>query len=101
VSATAPLGGGRSVRVTASPGLSGPVTFSLALSDGRSPKSITATATQPKAEIGPLRIKLTREGPGLYDGSATLPVSGTWRIDLVVTTSAFDAVTTDTTLHLH
>lgn len=101
VSATAPLAAGRSVEITAAPGTHGPISFTFALSDGRSPKSITATATQHDAEIGPLPIKLVREGAGLYDGSATLPVAGTWEIDLVVTSSTFDATTTDTTIRLH
>jgi copper transport protein len=101
VSALAPLGDGRSVRVTASPGTHGPVGITLELSDGSTPKSITATATQHSAEIGPLPIKLVRQGAGLYDGTATLPVAGTWEIDLVVTTSTFDATTTDVTLRLH
>jgi copper transport protein len=101
VSAVAPLGDGQSVRVTASPGTHGPVSLTVELSDGSSPKSITATATQHDAEIGPLRIKLVREGAGLYDGSTNLPVAGEWEIDLVVTTSTFDATTTDVTLRLH
>jgi copper transport protein len=101
ISATAPLGGGKSVRVTVAPGTHGPVTVTAALSDGSSPKSITATATQQRAQIGPLRIPLHREGAGVYDGSTSLPVSGRWEIDLVVSTSVFDATTTDVTIELH
>jgi copper transport protein len=101
VAATAQLGGGRTVTVTADPGTHGPVNLTVALSAGVTPTSITATATQKKAEIGPLTIKLTREGRGLYDGSSTLPVAGTWEIDLVVTTSTFDATTTNVLLRLH
>jgi hypothetical protein len=77
------------------------VTVTAALSDGSSPKSITATATQQRAQIGPLRIPLHREGAGVYDGSTSLPVSGRWEIDLVVSTSVFDATTTDVTIELH
>jgi copper transport protein len=101
VSATAPLTSGTSIRVTAAPGTHGPVTITATLSDGSSPTSITATATQQSAQIGPLPIKLRREGPSVYDGSVTLPVAGAWEIDLVVTTSTFDATTTDAVLHLH
>ncbi len=101
VSATAPLGGGRTVTVSADPGTHGPVNLTVALSSGVTPTSITATATQKQKEIGPLTIKLTREGRGLYDGSSTLPVAGTWEIDLVVTTSTFDATTTNVSIHLH
>jgi copper transport protein len=101
VSATAPLGADRSVRVSVSPGTHGPVTVTATMSDGSSPKSITATATQHAKQIGPLTIPLRREGAGVYDGSTSLPVSGRWEIDLVVTTSEFDATTTDVTIDLH
>jgi copper transport protein len=101
VSAIAPLTADTTIRVTASPGLHGPVTVTAELSDGSSPKSIAATATQHSKQLGPLPIKLRREGAGLYDGSVTLPVAGAWEIDLVITTSEFDATTTDVVLHLH
>jgi copper transport protein len=101
VTAAAPLGGGRTVTVTADPGTHGPVTFSVELSPGPGATAITATATQQQAQIGPLPIKLTREGGRLFDGSATLPVSGRWTVALVVTASEFDATTTDVTITLH
>lgn len=101
VTATAALGGGRTVSVTADPGVHGPVNVTVELSSGAAAQSITATATQKSAQIGPLPIALTREGGGVYDGTVSLPVGGHWEIDLVVTTSAFDATTTDLTLTLH
>jgi copper transport protein len=101
VEATAQLGGGRTATVTADPGVHGPVNVTVALSKGPAPTQVTATATQKAKQIGPLPIKLTKEGAGLYDGSATLPVAGQWEIDLVVTTSEFDATTTDVTVRLH
>ena len=63
--------------------------------------SVTATATQPDQQIGPIPVRLTKAGAETYDGSVSLPVAGRWRIDLVVTTSAFDATTTSATLTLH
>jgi copper transport protein len=101
VSSTASLGTGKSVTVTADPGVHGLVSLRIELSKGVTAQSITATATQAQKQIGPVPVKLTREGPGLYDGSTSLPVAGTWEIDLVVTTSAFDATTTDVRLALH
>jgi copper transport protein len=101
VSASTPLGGGRTVTVTADPGTHGPVNVRVDLSGGSEPKSVTATATNKKHQIGPLTIKLTREARNAYDGSTSLPVAGSWTIALVVTTSAFDATTTDVTLSLH
>ncbi|HEV7204777.1 MAG TPA: copper resistance protein CopC [Jatrophihabitans sp.] len=101
VSATTSLGGGRSLAVTADPGTHGTVNLTVDVAGGPSPSRLTATATQSAAQIGPLPLLLTRESDGVYDASIALPVAGAWRIDLVVTTSAFDAVTADVTLHLH
>jgi copper transport protein len=101
VSASTSLGGGRTVTVTADPGVHGPVNVTVELSKGVRPLSLRVTATQPRKQLGPLPIKLTRETSGVYDGSTALPVAGPWRIDLVVTTSQFDAVTADVTLTLH
>jgi copper transport protein len=101
VSASTSLGGGRTVTVTADPGTHGPVNLTVELSAGATPTLITATATQNAKEIGPIAVKLTRESAGVYDGSTSLPVAGAWEIDLVVTTSTFDATTTDVTVHLH
>jgi copper transport protein len=101
ISATASLGAGRSVTVTADTATHGPVSVTVEVSTGAAPQSITATAVQKKAQLGPLPITLTRAGSGVYEGSATLAVSGTWDIDLVVTTSALDATNTDVELALH
>jgi copper transport protein len=101
VSVSTALGGGRTAEVTADPGVHGPVNVTVAVSGGAAPKTITATATQHGKQIGPLPIKLTREGSGVYDGSVSLPVAGAWEIDLVVTTSEFDATTADVTVHIH
>ncbi len=100
VSATASLGDGRSVTVTVDPGTRGPVDIAVML-HGVTRASVAATATQHDAEIGPLPIALAGHGGGHFDGTATLPVAGAWDIDLVVTTSQFDATTTDVTIHLH
>jgi copper transport protein len=102
VSASAQLGGGRSVTVTADPGVHGPVSLSVELSPGTRPKQITATALQPDKQLGPIPIPLRPNGADLYGANdVNLPVKGTWVITLVVTTSAFDAVTTDVKIGLH
>jgi copper transport protein len=100
ISTTAPLGHGHDLLITASTSVHGPVTFTVMLSHHARAR-ITATATQHDQEIGPLPIKLVRDGMAQYDGTVTLPVAGTWELDFVVTTSAFDATTTNTTVRLH
>jgi copper transport protein len=102
VAATADLGHGRTVTVTVEPGVHGAVTTAVALSPGAEPKSVTATALQPARDIGPIPVPLSANGTNLYGSSSVnLPVSGTWVITLVVTSSQFDAVTADVKIHLH
>jgi len=101
VSASTTLGGGRTVTVTADPGVHGLVNLTVELPKSVRPTSVAVTATQQRQEIGPLPIKLTRETSGVYDGSVALPVAGAWEFDLTVTTSAFDATTADVTLTIH
>jgi copper transport protein len=100
VSGSASLGGARTVSVTVEPGVHGPVDVSIALSGGGATQ-VTATATQQAKQLGPIPVKLTRERPGFYDGNVSLPVAGDWNFDLVVTTSKFNATTTDLMLTLH
>jgi copper transport protein len=102
VSGTAQLLGGRTATVTIEPGRHGTVTAGIALSPGSVPKRITATATQRAKQIGPIPLQLTANGTNLYAASGVdLPVSGVWVITLVVTTSDFDAVTTDVPIHVN
>ncbi|HEU5006814.1 MAG TPA: copper resistance protein CopC [Jatrophihabitantaceae bacterium] len=102
VTAGAQLGGGHSVMVTVDPGVHGPVSVSVELSPGTRPKRVTATALQPAKQLGPIPVPLRANGTDLYGASnVNLPVKGTWVITLVVTTSAFDAVTTDVKITLH
>jgi copper transport protein len=99
-SATAALGGGASVTVVVEPAIHGPVDITVDV-QGRPHVSVTAQATQRSARIGPLPIRLTRTGAARFDGTATLSAPGRWVIDLVVSTSRFDATTADVTLTLH
>jgi copper transport protein len=102
VSAAASLGNGRSVSVTLDPGVHGTVTASVALTPGTEPKSVTATATQPEREIGPIPLPLSANGKDLWGSSGVnLPASGTWVIALVITRSQFDAETVDVKITLN
>jgi copper transport protein len=104
VTATASLGGSASVAVTITPALHGPVDVTVDVLGEQRP-SVQATATQHDAEIGPLPITLTRvhahHGGTEFDASLTMPVAGDWDIDLVVSTSRFNATTTNVTITLH
>jgi copper transport protein len=101
VTAAAPLGHRSTLQVTTSTGVHGPVAFSVVVAHGRAPKAVTATATESDQQLGPLPIKLTKDGSRTFDGSVRLPVAGVWQLHFVVTYSALQATTTDTTIRLH
>ena len=102
ITTSAPLGGGQSVAVTVEPGVHGPVTVALALSPGTKAIQVSASATQPAKQLGPIPIKLAPNGTDLYGASGVnLPVSGRWVFAVVVTYSQFDAVTADVSINLH
>jgi copper transport protein len=98
ITATAPLTSSTDVSITIDPGVHGPVDVAVTLP---SPvERVTATATQQAARIGPLPIPL-RGGGTQYSGTVTLPVAGTWNVQLTVFRSQLDAVATDTDITLH
>lgn len=99
ITATAPVTSSSHAVVTASSGTHGNIDLTITVPPGI--KRVTATATQHDADIGPLPVTLDRSGATRYSGTVDLSVAGTWDIDLTLTRSAFDAVTTDAYLHLH
>ncbi|MGI8678757.1 MAG: copper resistance CopC/CopD family protein [Jatrophihabitans sp.] len=101
VLASGPLTDGTRVTVTSDPGTHGNVRLTVDLPRGVTATRVSATATQIEKKIGPIPVPVTRPGASIYDGTAPLTVAGPWQIALVVTTSAFDAVTTAVTIHLH
>lgn len=101
VTVSAPLGGDRSVVVTSDSGTHGTLDLTFTIADAARGTKLVATATQQQAQIGPVPITLSSAGTGSYSGTANLPVAGSWDLDITVTTSVFDATTTDATLHLH
>lgn len=100
VTASASLGGNKSVEVTVDPGTHGLVNVTVELSVAA--QSVTATATEKAKQIGPVPLKLAASGRTLYAANGVnLPVAGSWEFDLVVTESKFDAITADVTITLH
>ena len=101
-SASADMGGGRTVTVTLDPGKHGDVSATVEFSAGPQPQQVTATAVLPSKELGPIPLDLRPNGRDVYGASGVLlPSAGTWRIDLVVTTSTFSATTASVSIHLY
>lgn len=58
-------------------------------------EEIRLTATETEREIGPLPIELRRAGPGHYlSGGRLIAVPGTWRLELDIRATEFDAWST-------
>lgn len=55
------------------------------------PREMSATASLPDRDIGPLQVDLRRAGPGHYVGdSVPFGVPGEWELDVEVRTTRFD-----------
>lgn len=78
--------------VEVTPGVHGNVRFAVRLAGGAAPTTVTATASLPAQQLGPIPVPLTASGPGSYTSAVvTLPVAGTWQLSLTVQTSEFDS----------
>jgi copper transport protein len=101
-SATGGLGDGRDVTVTVTPGRHGTVATDVVISSGHEPQKVTATATLPAKQLGPIPVPLTANGPLVYAASGiNLPVAGTWVFTIIVTDSKFDATAEQVKVHLY
>ena len=98
----ASLGAGQAVSVTVEPGVHGVVTATVELSGGPKPQSITATASLPSRQLGPIPLNLTANATNIYGASGVdLPSAGKWDFHLVVTSSEFTATSVDVLVRLY
>jgi copper transport protein len=89
-------------RLQVTPGTHGPVQLSLDITGGATPLEVTATASLPSAQIGPIPVELVAANPRSYSASGlVLPSKGNWQIDVTVRTSQFDSTTAVATLRLY
>lgn len=103
VTRSASLGEGRTVRLTVDPGTHGQVSAFVAITGGRmnTRDQLAITAALPSAQLGPIPLRLSSNGPHQYSASAlVLPQAGRWVFTVVDTVSEFDAVTASLTLPL-
>lgn len=88
--------------VEVSPGVHGNVAFTIQLTGGLKPQGVTASASLPAKQLGPIPLKLQASGPGTYTASGVLlPSAGQWQVNLVVQTSEFDSTTAVATLKVN
>ena len=80
--------------VEVDPGVHGSVQFSIRLTGGLKPTAVTATASLPAKQLGPIPLTLQPDGPASYTASGVLlPAAGIWQVQLTVQTSEFDSTT--------
>jgi copper transport protein len=78
--------------VDVAPGVHGNVRIAVRLSGGPRPTGVTATASLPSQQLGPIPVALQASGPGSYVSTdVLLPAAGVWELSLTVQTSEFDS----------
>ena len=78
--------------VDVAPGVHGNVRIAVRLSGGPRPIGVTATASLPSQQLGPIPVALQASGPASYvSNDVLLPVAGVWELTLTVQTSEFDS----------
>ncbi|MFL6160870.1 MAG: copper resistance CopC/CopD family protein [Jatrophihabitantaceae bacterium] len=80
--------------VEVDPGVHGSVQITIALTGGIKPTAVTATASLPAKQLGPIPLKLQAAGPSSYTAAGVLlPAAGNWQVQVTVRTSEFDSTT--------
>lgn len=90
--ATVQLSAQTQALVDIEPGVHGNVRLTVRLSGGPPPTGVTATASLPAKQLGPIPVTLQAAGPGTYTSTGVLlPAAGVWELRLTVRTSEFDS----------
>lgn len=91
------------VDVTVDPAKAGPADFhfyTLSPQGGQQEvQELNATLTLPSQEVGPLKVPLTRAGPGHFSAyNFALPLRGDWKLEVKALLSDIDEATVSTTI---
>jgi copper transport protein len=90
--ATVQLNAQTQALVSVEPGVQGNVRITVRLSGGPPPTGVTATASLPAKQLGPIPVPLQAAGAGSYTSTGVLlPAAGVWELRLTVRTSEFDS----------
>jgi len=80
--------------VGVSPGVHGTVVITVRLDGGAPASKVTATASLPAKQLGPIPVPLKAVAANSYSGSGVvLPAAGMWQVSVTVQTSQFDSTT--------
>jgi copper transport protein len=91
------------VQVTVDPAKAGPAAFhlyTLSPQGGQQEvQDLTATLTLPTQDVGPLKVPVTRAGPGHFSAyDFALPLRGDWKLEVKALLSEIDEATLSTTI---
>ena len=90
--ATVQLTAATQARVDVTPGTHGNVRITVRLTGGPPPIRVTASASLPSQQLGPIPVPLQAAGSGSYTATdVLLPAAGAWELRLTVQTSEFDS----------
>lgn len=93
-SSTVEVSAGSTAVVGIDPGVHGTVVITVRLDGGKPASQVTATASLPAKQLGPIPVPLKATGTNSYSGSGVLlPVAGMWQVTVTVQTSQFDSST--------
>ena len=66
------------------------------------PSKVSATASLPAKQLGPIPVQLKAVGSNSYSGSGVvLPAAGMWQVSVTVQTSQFDSTTAVATVRIY
>jgi copper transport protein len=87
--------------VTLSARRHGPISLDIETAQGSRPTQLTATASLPSKDLGPITIPLTATSTGYSASSVLFPSAGSWTLTFTSTTSEFDSTVADVVVALH
>jgi copper transport protein len=88
--------------VEVAPGVHGAVQFTIQLVGPIKPTTISASASLPARDLGPIPLPLQVVGPNSYSASGVLlPAAGQWQVTVTVQTSDFDSTTALATIKVY
>ncbi|HEX2904798.1 MAG TPA: copper resistance protein CopC [Jatrophihabitans sp.] len=88
--------------VEVDPGVHGPVQFTIQLTGPIKPTVVSASASLPAKQLGPIELKLQASGPNTFSASGVvLPSAGQWQVQVTVQTSQFDSTTAVATVRVY
>jgi copper transport protein len=99
-------GGRGSISMALTPAGLGPNQFRLSVTGASGkpyrPQQLQAGLWLPARNLGPLPVRLARDGPGRYlGGPAIISTAGQWQLRVTIRSDAFDEVTVELPFSVH